>query len=212
MNPPTESEILFEKFCAQLRIPFRRVGCSTTKTPDYDITLGGFTVVAEVKQLDQNEDDKEGWAKLKTGVVAEWVTTDVRVRRKVKKAEKQLNERCHGTLPGMLVLYDNGSLGGTDVTDIKTAMFGDETVKVLRRKIDGATIASAIHPGCNGVCTKNDNTTVSAVGLFFWLGDGYQLSVFHNHNAAVPTNPGWFRHERFQHFGLHPDFYDWRPL
>jgi hypothetical protein len=213
-NPTTESEVMFEQFCDALAIPCERIECSTTKTPDYAITLGGNTVVAEVKQLDQNEDDKEGWAQLKTGAVAEWVTTDVRVRRKIKKAEVQLSERCQGKVPGMLVLYDNGTLGGTDVTDIKTAMFGDETVTMLPRRSDGAVVASAIRPGDNGVCTKNDNTTVSAIGYLYPFGAGCRLTVFHNRYATVPIDPNWLRTETLQHRGCDPDNgpYEWYAL
>jgi hypothetical protein len=204
MSKPTESEVAFEEYCTAILISFLRIDRGPGYTPDYDITLGSQTVVTEVKQLDRTEEDEQMIA-----AGGGWSLPGKRVRSKFQKANKQLKERSQGKLPAMLVIFDNGTGGGTDATDIKTAMFGHETV-VLNPQADGTTMVSPIHAGEKRKCTEDDNTTISAVGLLFWLGGGHRLLVFHNHFATIPINPDWFRHERFQHFGLHPDFYEWR--
>jgi hypothetical protein len=45
------AETLFEQFLSANGIPFRRVSTAATRTPDYEIEIGGRCVVVEVKEL-----------------------------------------------------------------------------------------------------------------------------------------------------------------
>jgi hypothetical protein len=200
-----ESEIIFEEFCTDAAIPFTRIERTGKPTPDYEITLGGHTVVTEVKQLDRNDDDDRAITEARAkGIEVGWSEPGRRVRLKFQTAGKQLKERSQGKLPTMLVIHDNGTFGGTDRDDIKTAMYGDETI-VLRRSDDGTTLASPIHAGGQRKCTPNSNKTISAVGLLYRGSGNVRLSVFHNHHAIVPIDPDWFRAETLRHFGCDPD-------
>jgi hypothetical protein len=212
----TESEILFARLCDNLRIPFVPINRSDSKTPDYEVTLGGHKVVTEVKQLDPNDDDERFLADFRSqSAGCSWSKPGRRVRLKIQDCKKQLKARSQGTFPAMLVIYDNGTAAGTDGTDVKTAMYGDEKVTITPFR-DGATDVSAIHPGGGRKCTDTYNTTISAVALLYGSSNYAQLSVFHNHFAAIPIDPAWFHDESFRHYTLDPTDhdadYEWRPL
>jgi hypothetical protein len=49
---PNKSETLFEAFCNQVGVRWRRVPESSEKRPDYEIFPHEVRVVVEVKQLD----------------------------------------------------------------------------------------------------------------------------------------------------------------
>jgi hypothetical protein len=209
----TESEILFETFCTTLGIPYVRIPCGIEETPDYDITLGGHQVVTEVKQFEPNDDDERAWADFRSGRNPFGVSEPGRrVRNKIKGASTQLKARSRGKVPALLVLYDNATFGGTDATDIKTAMYGDEKVVVSRSSGE----VSPVHPGGHRQCTAEDNTSISAIGLMYRFGGReVRLDLFHNHFAAVPIDPEWFRVEvSFRHFAHDPTIrnaeYEWR--
>ena len=158
MSQVTRSEMLFEKLCARLGIPYQRIPVSEQPTPDYDMLLGGHKVLVEVKQLDPNDGDEQTLAEARlTGSAAAWSNSDDRVRAKINEANKQLKERSQGTLPAMSVIFDNGTFSGIDRDDMKTAMFGDETVVVSRSST--ATVVSPIHAGGNRRCTATYNRT-----------------------------------------------------
>jgi hypothetical protein len=55
----TISEVRFENLCASKGVDCERIPESAAKTADYRVSLGSTTIVAEVKQLDPNNDDKK---------------------------------------------------------------------------------------------------------------------------------------------------------
>lgn len=200
MTQPTKSEMLFEGLCDRLGIPYQGIERGPGKTPDYDITLGSQIVVTEVKQLEESDNDRRLLAE-----GAGWETPGRRIRLKIDASKKQLRSRAGGTLPTLLVVYDNGTFHGTEIDDIKTAMYGDEVVTV---KVERATrehvAASAIRPGGGRKCTASDNNYLSAIALMWDWEDGARLSVFHNHFADNPINPSWFRSPTFRHYACDP--------
>ncbi len=212
MTQKTISELLFELFCIDLNIPFTPIERTSQKTPDYDVILGGHTVVTEVKQCDPNEEDERHWANARSrGKGSAWGDSDRRIRLKIQASRKQLKARSHGKLPALLVVYDNGVFTGIDSTDIKTAMFGDEIV--IATLIDNTVIdVNDIHPGGGRKLTENSNTSISAVALMYESGPDTSLSVFHNHFATNPIDPNWFRDDRFRHFALGNSPYEWGPV
>lgn len=212
MTQRTVSEDLFERLCVDLGIPCRQVPCGAGKTPDFDIEFSGNTVVTELKQLDLNDTDKAiSDCVRRTGRASGFSTSDDRVRRKINEANPQLKARSGGLLPTMIVLYDNGTFGGIDYIDIKTAMFGDEKVVVTIINHETRDV-TPIHPGGGRRMTDRCNTTISAVALLTGSLDSASLSIFHNHYAAIPIDPGWFRHERVRHFALASNCYEWTAL
>ena len=202
----TKSERLFEQFCSANGIACHPIECDGKKA-DYDVVVAGNTIVTELKQIDANDDDDATWEEgRRRGSVAAWGNSDHRVRLKIQEARKQLKARSKGTMPTLLVVYDNGTFAGTDYTDIKTAMFGDEKV-VLSIANNEVVEFSAIHAGGNRRFTSDCNTSISAIALMF--GAEPRLSIFHNHFAAIPIDPDWMRYDNVLHFRLDSNMYEW---
>src|SRR5439155_25435961 len=55
----TESETYFEEFCRRNGFTLLTVQVTTTKTPDYTLTVGGQQVVVEVKEIQPTDDELE---------------------------------------------------------------------------------------------------------------------------------------------------------
>ena len=209
MNPKTESELLFETFCKSLDIEFDPIPCEENQTPDYDVRLNTYRVIAEIKQLEPNDEDNRNWHDARSrGVGSAWGGTEDRLGRKIKKANKQLKARCQGAIPGMTVVFDNGTFSGIDGTDIKEAMYGKETVTISKAGREVVAV-SGIHADRSGRLSPTSNTTISAVAYLRGHGESATLSLFHNHFAANPISPEWFRHDRFSHYALSEDYYGW---
>lgn len=205
----TESEIIFEGFCDDLSISCTPIPCEKNQTPDYDLRLHCNQVIVEIKQLDLNDDDIRNWNDVRAqGVGSAWGGTEERLGRKIKKANKQLKAKCNGTIPGIAVVFDNGSFSGIDATDIKEAMFGKETVTISRSGHEVVPV-SGIHSGRDGRLSPTSNTTISALASLRGSRESCRLTLYHNHFAANPIDPNWFRHDRFVHYGLSPESYDW---
>ncbi|MCE9556614.1 MAG: hypothetical protein K8T91_24960 [Planctomycetes bacterium] len=205
----TTSEVLFERFCTEVSIPFTAIPCEEGSTPDYELLFGSLKVIAEIKQLDLNPADKAVLSELRSrGSASAWGGTEQRWAKKIKRANKQLKAKCALGVPGLAVCFDNGTSGGTDPIDIKEAMFGKETVRIWQGS-HGEEGFSPIYAGEGGVLTANSNTTISAIAVLWSSRPGCILSLFHNHFAANPLNPDLLRHERVRHCRLSDECYEW---
>lgn len=206
MTQKTESEIAFERFCDEIGVPWNRVPPDLEITPDYCVRLDSHLVVVEVKECERTQHD-EGLFDIahSDGAACEWVSSDVRVRKKIKRACRQLKARSKGKVPALTVIFDRGTFAGIDGTDIKNAMYGDEVVTAspIHRSV------SAIHAGGNRQMTESYNTTISAVALLYNTMSLARISVFHNQFASNPIRPDWLRHERVRHLSLASDLYEW---
>jgi hypothetical protein len=205
----TESEKLFERFCAANGISCQPIECDGKKA-DYEVVVCGNRIIAELKQINPNESDDVTWNDGRNrGAVAAWGNSDHRVRLKIQEARKQLKARSEGKLPTLLVIFDNGTFAGTDGTDIKTAMFGDEKVVVSIADHRVASV-SALHAGGNRRFSADSNTSISAIALMY--GDKPRLSIFHNHFASITIDPDWIRLDDVKHFALNQSVYEWNPV
>jgi hypothetical protein len=202
MNDLTISEILFERFCNDNSIIYSRIERSQYKTPDYDVYFSGHHIIAEVKQTDQNEKDKELREQVRShGTASGWEVSGRRVRSKIDSAKKQLKcKEC----PAILVLYDNVTIGSVDADDIKTAMYGRETIRlsVLESHEKRSVEIENVGFGSGRKFTQNHNTTFSAIALLYSFGDSLHLSIFHNTHAKHPIDPSWLRCDMVKHFTL----------
>jgi hypothetical protein len=130
----TRSEEIFERFCDEVAIPWVRIPEDVTTTPDYDLPLRRQTIVAEVKQLDPNDEDKcqirERQEKGYTGGIR---IPGKRVRREITDSMGQLRSRAKGRFPALLVLYNNVDVGIRliDPYDVLTGMYGMEEARFL---------------------------------------------------------------------------------
>ena len=195
---PTISEVYFVKSCAVLGIP-----CEYVETPDYVITLSGHTVFAEVKQLDENEQDKSLRRELEVrGTSSGWGQAVERVRRKIKAANPQLKKMTNGCHPGVLVLYCNTPLGDYDAQDIHDAMYGHEvfTFTVPRDDHRGSYQTGSYLDNDGKLTTKQNTSTSAIVSLRGNADRGFTWNVYHNKYASVPLRPEWLRGDSVSHF------------
>lgn len=98
----TLSETLFEKYCDSHGIRWRPVAVGPTRTPDYDIFLRRFKVVTEVKEITQNQIERQAEEDLKKNKYT-FVSTvpGDRVRGKISDAVPQIRARSKGRFPGL---------------------------------------------------------------------------------------------------------------
>lgn len=61
----TISEQMFEKFCNQNSIKFKKIPTENNPTPDYEFFPNGKKVIAEITQMDQNDEENEMEKELK---------------------------------------------------------------------------------------------------------------------------------------------------
>lgn len=123
----TISEELFERLCQTRAIACRKIPEGTSKTPDYELKIDSYTVLVEVKQLDENDEDRKINEALDRGddVPAIECPSD-RVRRQIAVAYRQLKAYNRAGLATGIVLYNNaGPLTFIDSWTVTKAMFGD---------------------------------------------------------------------------------------
>jgi len=216
-SPLTISEQLFEEFCIGNAIPFTKIREKAYPTPDYKIEIGGSIIFVEIKQFDKNEEDKLFSAIKKDK--SRWESTDKRIRHAIEDARKQFKNFKNENNPNLLVVYDNTKLGIVDPVDVKTAMYGDETVD-MEFCIDRGKrnlFSYGVRLGGNKKMTPIMNTSISAVSILEKHGDNSLfLYIFHNAHAKYPINPSLLRNNQIAHFIITPKksdgFQEWQTI
>lgn len=197
----TLSETLFEKYCDSHGIRWRPVAVGPTRTPDYDIFLRRFKVVTEVKEITQNQIERQAEEDLKKNkyTVVSTVPGD-RVRGKISDAVPQIRARSKGRFPGLLVLFGKGfSAGHIDSYQIRVAMYGFETIVIaVPNDMSVSPYAMGKKFGAKRKVTPVHNTSLSAIAtLTSTAKDKLELNIFHNNYAAVPLD-----YRLFAHYGV----------
>jgi hypothetical protein len=186
----TDSETLFENYCTAKGISWQKIQETVTRTPDYDLTINGQTIVVEVKEIIRNEEEQES-DRLRDergyGNVLSTTPGD-RVRRKIGNSSAQIKARTLGTHPSILVLFDGYGRGHLDPYQIRVAMYGLEQVYIgLPPLGQGSPHVTGMGYGAKRKMTEEHNTSISAVGVLFFAGcDDVRFHVYHNKYAAVP--------------------------
>jgi hypothetical protein len=196
MSIRTTSEILFERFCSETGIPCIPIppeSGASRQTPDYELHLQVPPVLAEVKQIDLNPEDKALSRQLReTGTFAFQHIAGSRVRRRISQAASQLKARAKPDQPTLLVIYNYvGALRGfTDPFDIMAAMYGLPEAVLVRNDAPTQPRASVFYrlAGSRGL-TPEHNTTISAIAVLFEGPEGPYLVVYYNQFAANPIGP-----------------------
>jgi hypothetical protein len=192
--PKTPSEKCFEKLCAELCIPLKRIQEECGKTPDYELTIDGQTIITEVKEVTRNKEEQESDRILQERSYGNVLSTTPgdRVRKKISESLPQIRARSKGIYPGLLVLFDRGFVAGhLDPYCIRVAMYGLEQIHIA------VPLDPSISPYAKGMSygpkrkmTKEHNTSISAIGVLFATGpDELFLHVYHNRYAAVSLQP-----------------------
>lgn len=190
----TESEDLFERFCAQRRIPFRRIPEAAERTPDYEILLGGGTVAIEVKQLEPNEHDRAFFEELRTKGRAGGAVNMGRAQSAILDGVKQLRTFAKGRMPAVVLLHDTMGFarGYLDPYNLAYCLYGPEKVHYLVASdpsLDSDYLGMS--RGGGSLATAHHNTTLSALAVLARSGPDGSLEavVYHNIHAAIPLGP-----------------------
>ena len=189
------SELLFEDYCTRAGVHWRRIAEEQGKTPDYELAVDGRTIIAEVKEITKNKEERESDRLLKErgyGTVLGG-KPGARVRKKIMDSSPQIKARTVGRHPGLLVLYDNGQIAGyLDRYHIMTAMHGLEVVSVaVPQDPSIRAYRTGTRFGPNKKMTSDANTSISAIGTLVVTAPDriLELHVYHNPFAAVPIEP-----------------------
>ena len=172
MTPRTESEALFEAFCASHRLDWAPQETATTPTPDCRLIVSGTTVCVEVKQIESDAGFKPG------GVHSR--TVGDHVRRKIAEAREQLQPVSLAGFPTILLVYnsvDPFQIFGTEIHDFVCAMYGEWTVRLRNGRIE-----ESFH-GRNSSVRRNANTSFSAVGHLVRTEHGAKVKLIENVHA-----------------------------
>ena len=196
MSQRTISEELFERYCDHKYIRLRRVSEGDDQTPDHDIFLLRRKVVAEVKEITPNPEERKAEEELRQkGFSVGSVTPGNRVRRKVSEASPQIRARTKRRFPGLLVLFQQGVIPHhIDPYQIRVAMYGFETIVLaVPNDLSKRPYAVGAKFGPKRKMTETHDTSVSAIATLTTRPDGVlELAVYHNRHAAIPLNPKLF--------------------
>lgn len=213
----TESEALFEELCDHHGVPCRRLCVrSDGPQPDYELNLAGHTVVAEVKQIDPNEEDRQFTESLRRDRMAtQCRNPDLmarRVRNHIKESRSQINAYLddHPHTPALLILFDAARNRYTDPYTIQTAMHGWEQV-LLNVPSDGQPV-SVVGRGFgkrnNREIRPDKNDHLSAVGTLHECWDittherFLALNIYHNPHAVTRLMPSAWTGAHITHLKL----------
>lgn len=174
MSNKTVSERLFECFCDDNHIEYKRIEASSIpnkKEPDYEIQMATELVVVEVKQFDPSEEEKKLYKQLwERGYTDAYVREPgAKARLKIQAGAKQLKARSKGKLPTLLVLYNNVPISdrGVDPYEIKTAMYGIEKIDLAVDPDANRVSVTERGFGPKRKVTPSSNTSLSAVGALY---------------------------------------------
>jgi len=196
----TISEGSVAKFFTDNGFSTDRIPASTTKTPDFWISHAEFRAAVEVKEISENEYEKNARRDVEENGHANGVESrvDTKVLRNlIKYADSQLKRFCSGGQPGMLVVQDMRPFWTLNILieeSLKQAMFGDRVVwRSAPRHLSGGvskTVGDSF--GGNRTLTDQKNRSVSAVGILYLNQDPHKtsLSLYHNpfarHKLILP--------------------------
>jgi hypothetical protein len=202
----TESESLFESFCASLELRYERIPRDKTRTADYRIYPGDHEVVAEVKQLESNAEDQAHAVEIEQGkVAARSYPVGKRVRQEIVDSKAQIRAIAKDRCPGLVVLFNNIPFGHshTDPMMVLTAMYGQiKAIVAVPRDFESSPyVADTVFGGSRSV-TEAHNTSISAVCVLYTYEGGPALNFYHNSFATKKFDPSWLRATSVRHYGV----------
>jgi hypothetical protein len=173
----TESELLFETFCAQHALEVLRIPEGSTKTPDYHLKLGEATVAVEIEQIESTRGFNPGGVSSRT---VGW-----HVRHKISEARAQVQTVARSGIPVILLIHntvDPLQLFGTEQHDFLSAMYGELTVRIDKSSLK----AGLPYHGRNARLREDANTSFSGVGHLQRIRSGAAITIYENVFSSLP--------------------------
>ena len=121
-----KSEEAFESFLRENNLAFEKIQEQTSPRPDYIVQTGETKLVFEVKEIREDDDFA-----IVSGSGSSFRIPGEHVRKKIRKAAKQIQFGSKQGLPVILLLYNNLDplhMFGTEDLDFTSAMYGEITV------------------------------------------------------------------------------------
>ena len=221
--PQTLSEILFEEFCTTNVLIWERIPRNPPyQTADYAVTLEGQRVVVEIKQFENNDEEKRQIAELEArGRCGVDGTVGTRIRNVITRGTKQIWNITNGKCPSILLLFDNRHEMFRYVflsEEFLFAMYGPET-RILRLHSDGVTKPALVGKkfGTRRKMSSTRSKHISALGLFYRnKSGGVSITLFHNRFTNVPLKCSLFSGLSVTHFSVQTpnpeDFGEWQEI
>ena len=196
------SEQLFEKILTNHRIGFRKIPESTIRTPDYEILLGSMKTFWEIKEIEENKQEKQMVQSTKSGQVEVYSVDSNRVVNSIKSASKQFKSYQVTDKPCIVVLADRRDFFVRDLLFIQTVQSKMIGVGHYMQNDSGQYFEFLREPG---LLTKGKKY-ISAIAIMFAatedivflhnpyanisLLDGPVTAIFRNHFIATKGQHG----------------------
>lgn len=185
----TQGEKTFEDFCYRHKWKLSRIDEEDEKRPDYQLFFDSLSIIIEVKDLEENEDEKNAIWQFKKENTASWGNGKPgrRIRNKIDHARCQLKYKIFEYEPAMLVLYDNRSImvNGVDLYSIKAAMYGTESYQLFfTDEIKSPLLLGKTFNSNDAKLKKHKNCQISALSILHQS----RLQIFHNIFASNPIH------------------------
>jgi len=187
MNPPTKSEEIFKKYCADQSYQVEKILEGAEKTPDFKVTTSQGQIIAEIKEVCPNDEDIK-IASENGGTIGR--SLGKRVREKVKQGcRKKYPDQ---QIPRVIVLYDNIIVNGVrpwypnfyfSPADIAFGMYGELKTTVLYDKRAGKILGTRNELGKNKHLRIDRGQEISAVCLLNDFCEDNQPCIYTYHNV-----------------------------
>jgi hypothetical protein len=205
----TLSENIFVDFCDHLGYRTEKIPTQSDdglKTPDFRVISGDRSLVAEVKEITPNEEDRKHIEAFQNDEIRVHSSKPgERARREIKSAAKQLREHSGRGYPLIVVLYENFEIEGpnpfypmfyTMPYNIDFAMFGMIAVTV---SLEDRSKRYPDKSGPGKTTNEKEKKYISAVCVIS-NHDDKTFFVYHNPFAEVPLSTDWFSGEHCIHY------------
>jgi len=220
---PTKSEALFDHYCNLRDYQSEPIeaGGGLGKTPDRVVSTPFGQLIAEIKELTPNDEDKRQIEELKQ---QGWTTgggrPGARTFSVIKRAAPQLKRFADRGLPCVLVLFDNIVIDGMrpragcihlESSFIDFGMYGLQAVHLSPESPEPGSRLVQVADGRGGRRQMTDDARVyiGALAVLYEHPETSEplLYVYHNYFAEVPLSPQIFRGPHDRHFRKtrHPD-------
>lgn len=198
----TKSEKNTIRFFRSIGVEIDKVPEAFEKTPDYFLSLNDQLIYLEVKEIDENNDEKDILQTIYENKEIRCYESDIvgkRFRSKIAEANRQLKKLCKNNESGIVVIQDIRPFFTKSIMpqeEIKQAMFGDRiiwlTAPTHYNEYESEVTADIF--SYNKTTTESKNTTTSAVAL---LIEDYKTSeltflLHHNPHAKNPLSESIF--------------------
>jgi len=181
----TKSEILFEAVLRERNIKYEKIPVQPKekiRTPDYKVHLNEIDSYWEIKELVENDNEKNIIKSIGTENQEIYTVNSARVSNSIKSASGQFEEFGVTMHPCVIVLYDNRDFSVKDFMFhqyIQSAMLG--TAEYMKNSTDNYIEINRK----NGLLTNNKKY-ISAIALL--VESTKELLFFHNPNTDNPLD------------------------